>query len=351
MKWRLIHLKWRKRNSAAGARLINKYIVYSYLNTNTHKISTLHTIRTIYVCMSHIFTSHSALHMDIGQFVQAIKSLQSKKVKKKPATATSKLNCFYKFMWELEEKFWTGLIFLLLFIGAFLYFSGQSFVLTDEMILYQHSQRVAFESLKESLGMQWDNYDETVEEARPTNLILLELKWRKKKLIEAEEFLSINKLIDSQRYRIKYLKAQRSQKSKPEIDHLTNCENIDNISRFKTCFSNEILFPSVSKSSNRQAYSNWIETAFTELLTEITSKLKETLEFHARIMKRFANRRDVDNHFVTSQRQIIAIKTLLNTAITEIEAIPAHTIETFSHVKSSFTKNTEKIISEHYQQT
>lgn len=292
--------------------------------------------------------------MDVSQFVQVIQTLERNKAKKKPAGARKK-NSFYVFFADLEEKFWTALAFLGMAFGAFLYLSGQSFVLADELALYQHTQRVALNSVKELVGIHWfwENYEggsgsgsQTVELIKPASLVAMDREWRnnRRQLPEIEELLGIVKLATLQRERIDNLKAQRSSTPK-KIASVTECHDIRSLGGFKSCFSAPIaVLPKTAAGLN---YSRWIVDSFTELLAEITSKLKETLKQQERILKLASNRQDCAKGYLDAKKLVAKIESLLGTAVADLEALSPHSVETDSNsqAKYSFSKKTKQIVS------
>ena len=263
--------------------------------------------------------------MEIEQILKIIQILRNKSKKK---SARNKIS-FCASLVKWEERIWTFTVFFSVIAVTFLYLSGQAFVLEDELTVYQHSQRIAVDWIKETIGIFRDDYpaDEMPglkalkqKEINPAKLVALERKLDTKRYKEIDELLSMDKCTIATKQRIKQLKSQRSLNAQIlEPPNADKCRNIHELTEFRTCFNTDILSrPHTSSCS--ATYSLWIKESFGALLDEIALKLRTALVNQAKLMKKQLTVR-------SAQTTVSTIKSLLTTAIADADSIPTAGIE------------------------
>ena len=289
--------------------------------------------------------------MNIGQLVEVIETLHDRAIErnrsKKKSTNPKPPRTLIDQLLIFEEKFWTFLIFGFMSVVAFLYLSGQNFVLRDEMAVYQHSQKIFIDWIKERIGDYKNHYEEANVNLDPNLKIIIDLERNLQSGNEAEELVAIVKSSIEQLELIKQFKIKRKQlkelrRIKP-LQFVNKCQDLKSINGFGNCFNTNYSIPN-PPSSLSLTYSRWIKDSFGKLLKEITFKLKETLIDRAKLIKFHVNRRSNSEESIRSAQSLIAkIKRLLNETIEaidkieKIEAVPTH--------RSSlpFSKKTKRI--------
>ena len=275
------------------------------------------------------------------------KSKSESKTNSKSKSRTSLLTALL--LWE--ERFWTTLVFLIISFIAFLYLSDQSFVITDEVAVFKHSQNVLVERLKNQIGHYTNGYiTDPADSINSHTLIALE-RTLKNEGNQVELLVSIVKKIKEQRNRINELKRQR--RISPNIQSVVKCAELKTILHFRNCFRTEDAssLPTIPYS---HIYAQWIQESFNNLLTqEIAPKLEEILVAQAKAIKRHLGLTDKTKEslkeFQAADIRVKRIQSALNETIRKINEInfinssPSVVVPTYEPSFSSKTMEIQEI--------
>ena len=250
---------------------------------------------------------------------ERIKSKSESKSKSKSKSKGASLTALL--LWE--ERFWTTLVFLIISFIAFLYLSDQSFVITDEIAVFKHSQNVLLDWFKNQIGNYTNGYiTDPADSINSHTLIALE-RTLKNEGNQVDLLVSIVKKIKKQRSRINELKRQRRIGS--NIQSVDKCAELKTILQFRNCFRTEdaSTSPPIPYS---HIYAQWIHESFNHLLTqEIAPKLEETLIAQAKAIKRHLGLTDKTKEslkeFQAADIRVKRIQSALNETIRKINVI------------------------------